>query len=65
MRTKPQGSPFAVEVELKETSQKLVYDDAVNAYTKGGLYCIYRTNGRVVKFPLANVWRITEDFRPA
>jgi hypothetical protein len=52
-----------VEVELKETSQKIVYDDALNTYTKGDLYCVYRSGGTVVKFPLANVWRISEGYR--
>lgn len=52
-----------VEVELKETSQKLVYDDVLNSYTKGPLLCLYREGGTVVKFPLANVWRVTEDYR--
>jgi len=48
-------------VELKETSQPLEYA-AQNTYTKGGLYCVYKTDGMVVKFPLANIWRIKEDY---
>lgn len=51
-----------VEVELKETSQKLIYDDVLNTYTKGALFVIYRMGGTVVKFPLDNIWRVTEDY---
>jgi hypothetical protein len=49
-----------VKVELKETSQKIELE-AQNTYTKGPLFCVYTTKG-VQKFPLANVWRITEDY---
>lgn len=50
-----------VEVELKETSQKLKYN-AVNTYQKGSLYCIY-DGKNVYKFPLNNIWRITEGYK--
>lgn len=50
-----------VKVELKETSQPLIYLRAENTYTKGDLFCVYE-NGKVYKFPLANVWRITEAY---
>lgn len=49
-----------VTIELKETSQPIVLQ-AVNAYTKGRLYCVY--DGKIVqKFPLANIWRIKEQY---
>jgi hypothetical protein len=50
-----------VRVELKETSQSLQFDNATNTYTKGDLYCVYQ-DGVVTKFPLANIWRIKEDY---
>lgn len=49
-----------VRIELKETSQPIVIQ-AVNAYTKGPLYCVY-DGERVVKFPLANIWRVVEQY---
>lgn len=52
---------MTVKVELKETSQAITLN-AVNAYTKGPLYCVYLANGTVQKFPLANIWRVTEDY---
>lgn len=50
-----------VTVELKETSQPLVLA-ARNTYTKGLFYCVYTADGTVQKFPLANIWRVTEDY---
>jgi hypothetical protein len=51
-----------VRIELKETSQAIQLD-ATNTYTKGPLYCVYLPGQIVQKFPLANIWRITEDYK--
>lgn len=51
-----------VRIWLKETSQPLEYD-AENAYQKGDFYCIYILDaGLVHKYPIANVWRIEEEY---
>jgi hypothetical protein len=47
-----------VRIELKETSQPIVRE-AVNTYTKGPFYCI-DDGSSVEKYPLANIWRVTE-----
>lgn len=52
-----------VRVELIETSQALEYE-AKNTYTKGGLFCVYTAQDEVHKIPLANIWRIVEDYGP-
>lgn len=51
---------ISVRVELKETSQALELE-AVNTYTKGPFYCVY-DGARVQKFPLENIWRVTEQY---
>lgn len=54
-----------IEIQRNETSQSLVYDDALNAYTKGNLYCVLiEKDGKkmVHKFPLCSLFRIIEDF---
>ena len=51
-----------VRVQLKETAQPVVHDDALNAYTKGSFYCVYVTDERVYKYPLADIWRVVEDY---
>jgi hypothetical protein len=53
---------MVVVIELKETSQALTYENVSNTYTKGDLYCVY-VDGLVYKFPLGNIWRITETYR--
>lgn len=54
---------ISVRVELTETSQAIELE-AVNTYTKGALFCVYLGSGKgVQKFPLANIWRITEDYK--
>jgi hypothetical protein len=51
-----------VAIELRETSQKIVYEGVTNTYTKGPLYCVYVDNC-VRKHPLDTIWRITEDYK--
>lgn len=49
------------KVELLTTSQPISLK-AKNTYTKDGLFCVYTKDGKVQKFPLSNVFRITEDY---
>ena len=51
-----------VEVHLLSQSKPIVYNNVKNAYTKDGLYCIYKEEGFVDKFPLVNIFRITESY---
>lgn len=60
----PKPSSITVRIELIETSQPIVRE-ALNTYTKGALYCVYRTDGTVEKYPLARVWRVTEEYSGA
>lgn len=53
---------MTIKIDLKESSQAIVIDDVLNTYTKGGFYCIYRSNETVVKYPIENIWRIVEDY---
>jgi hypothetical protein len=52
-----------VSIELAETSLK-IERAAVNAYIKGPFYCVY-DGSKVEKYPLANIWRVTEDYSVA
>ena len=51
-----------IEIHLLEQSQAMVFTEVTNAYTKGGLYCIYK-DGMVTKFPLCNIFRIVESYK--
>lgn len=57
-----------IEVQRNETSQPLIYENVVNAYTKGALYCVmFEKDGRRVthKFPLCGIFRVVEDDLPS
>lgn len=53
-----------VEIHRNETSQPIVYE-AVNAYTKGNMYCVLvvKDGRRVVhKYPLCSIFRVVEAY---
>lgn len=54
-----------IEIHRNEASQPLVYENVINAYTKGNMYCILveKDNKRVThKFPLCSIFRVVEDY---
>ena len=50
-----------IKIDLIETSQSIEFENAKNAYSKGPFYCVY-IEGKVHKFPLANIWRVVETY---
>jgi hypothetical protein len=54
-----------IRIELKETSQPIEITDALNAYTKGPLFCVYREGNVVDKYPVTNIWRVREQYADA
>jgi len=54
-----------VDVKLKDSSQKIRHMDVQNIYQKGTFYCIYDEEENVVyKYPIANIWRVEEEYNP-
>jgi hypothetical protein len=51
-----------IEVHLLSQSKAIVYENVKNAYTKDGMYCIYKENGFVDKYPLVNIFRVRESY---
>lgn len=52
-----------VEIYLQETSQRIVFENATNTYTKGPLYCVYLKDENVVyKYPVANLFNVKETY---
>jgi hypothetical protein len=51
-----------VKVHLKTQSQPIEYKDVVNTFQKGSLYCLYLSTEVSVKFPIADIFRIEEDY---
>lgn len=52
-----------VHINLKETSQEIVHQ-ANNTYQKGDLFCV-RVGSEVFKYPIANIWRVVEEYKPS
>ena len=54
-----------IEIQRNETSQPILYEDALNAYTKGNMYCvlIIRNDERVThKYPVCSLFRVIESY---
>ncbi len=52
-----------VKVHLLSQSNSIECKGVIeNTYTKDGLYCIYFIDGTVHKYPLVNIFRITETY---
>lgn len=54
-----------IEIQRNESSQPLVYENAINAYTKGAMYCVlFEKDGQRVthKYPVCSIFRVIEDY---
>jgi len=54
-----------IEIQRNETSEPIVYESAINAYTKGPMYCVlFEKDGvrKTHKFPLISLFRVIEDY---
>ena len=59
------GDTLRVEIQRNETSQPIVYEEAVNAYTKGPMYCVLfiKDSKRVVhKYWGSTLFRVIESY---
>lgn len=53
-----------VSVRLLSTSQPIVHVEVENTYTKDGLFCVHiKTQNKVIKYPVINIFTIEEDYR--
>ena len=54
-----------IEIQRNESSYPIVYEEVINAYTKGNMYCILfeKDNKKIThKFPLCSIFRVIEDY---
>lgn len=49
-----------VRIHLIETSQEILHT-ADNTYQKGAFFCV-KVGTAVYKYPIANIWRVVEDY---
>lgn len=57
-----QKQALTVSVQLKESSQPIVYLDVLNTYQKGDLFVVYTAGEISYKHPISSIWRIIEDY---
>jgi len=53
---------MTVIVHLKTQSQPIIYENVKNTFTKGPLYCVYTADEKSHKFPVADLFRVIEDY---
>ena len=51
-----------VTVHLKTQSQPIEHKEVVNTYQKGDLYIVYTSNEKSYKYPIADIFRVIEDY---
>lgn len=56
-----------LKVHLLEQSNPIEYENIINCYTKGNLYCVYfeddKGDNKVHKYPLMNIFRVEEVYK--
>ena len=50
-----------IRVHLLSQSLPIEYSEVQNAYTKDGMYCVYKA-GHVIKYPMVNIFRVEEEY---
>jgi hypothetical protein len=53
---------ITVIVQLKESSQPVVYEGVLNTYQKGDLFVIYTKDEVSYKHPIETIWRVKEEY---
>jgi hypothetical protein len=55
---------MSIEIQRNEISYPIIYEEVINAYTKGQMYCIlFLKDGKRMthKYPLCSIFRVIED----
>jgi len=50
-----------VTIELKEGGRTIQYDTVKAAFQKGEMYCVLTTDGKLIKTPVAGIFRAIEE----
>jgi len=53
---------ITVSVQLRESSQPIVYENVLNSYQKGDLFVIYTDDEKSYKHPMDTIWRVVEEY---
>jgi len=61
--TESQAGTRRVEVHYKDANSPLVYESAKLTFVKDVFFCVH-SGEHSYKHPIANIWRIKEDWNP-
>ena len=50
-----------VLIHMKDAA-KPIERQALNTYIKDAMFCVFLDGNKVEKYPLSNIWRVTEDY---
>lgn len=50
-----------IKIHMLSASKPIIRKNVNNSYTKDGLYCVMLEDGTVKKYPLCNIFEITEE----
>lgn len=54
---------MTVQIHNIDQSQPMIYEGVDNTYIKEGFYClVFRATNRVMKFPVARIFRVIEPY---
>jgi len=53
---------LTVFVQLRETSQPVIYQNVENTYQKGDMFVIYTSDDKSYKHPMSTIWRVVEEY---
>ena len=51
-----------VTIHLKTQSQPIEYTEVINTFQKGDFYVIYTVGEKSHKYPIADIFRVIEDY---
>lgn len=56
---------MTIRIHNVDQSQPMIYTNVDNTYVKAGFFCVVcREKNEVMKFPIANIFRVIEPYIP-
>jgi len=51
-----------IKIRRELSSRAKIYENVIDSYQKGDLYCIYLEDGKVIKIPIKKIFDIEEEY---
>ena len=55
---------YSMQIKIRRelSSRAKIYENVIDSYQKGDLYCIYLEDGKVIKIPIKKIFDIEEEY---